>query len=514
MPTPQTAYDAVAYPGAPYAQTHPDRLAVLATLYGLSPAPPERCRVLELGCGDGGNLVPMAYTLRESEFIGIDLAPSAVTRGHSTIAALGLSNVSLIAADLSSVSGLGTFDYVIAHGLYSWVPPAVQQRILGLAREVLAPHGVAYVSYNAYPGNHSRDTVRQMMKFHVRAIDEPALKIEQARALVLLLSEAARPHPVFSAILEETRQFHEKAQNAVVFHDEIAEVNESLLFLDFVERAAAKGLQFLSEADYPDMVAWNEGTPAARLLEKLGGEDILLQQQYRDFLVFRKFRQTLLCRDDAELTRPEQPARLRRLGIAAPTRPENPHPEITTDASLRFLGPLNSEVTTPHPLTKAAFLVLGEKWPSWLKWERLLTLSSERLAAAGGPPVQPEDEDRLLELLLKISAASIAELHSMRPPFVTELSDRPRVNALTRREAATERAVTNLKHKCVVLEDEFVRHLVFLVDGTRNRAAIEEEMARFIQEKNEPGADALLAALPEGIQRNLERVANLALLEA
>jgi SAM-dependent methyltransferase len=514
MATTPTAYDAVPYPSTPYSQTHPDRLATLATLYGLTPASPEKCRVLELGCGDGGNLVPMAYALPESEFLGIDLAESAVENGRRTIAALGLRNISLLAADLSSVSGLGTFDYVIAHGLYSWVPPAVQQRILRLSRDVLAPHGVAYVSYNAYPGNYSRDVVRRMMRYHVRAIHDPARGIEEARAIVRLLSETALPDPVFSAILAEALRFHEKAQDSVIFHDELAEVNESLLFVDFVERAGAHGLQFLSEADYPDMVAWNEETPAGRLLERLGRENILLQQQYRDFLVFRKFRQTLLCRDDAILDRPERPARLRKLCIAAPIRPERPDPDIATDALLRFLGLHDAEVTTPHPLTKSAFLVLGEAWPSWLPWESLLALASQRLAASGGSPVRPEDEDRLLNFLLRTSAASVSELHVMRPPFVTELSDRPRVSALARRQASETTVVTSLSHKSISLEDRLVRRLVLLLDGTRDRVQIEEAMARFVRETNGPGTDALLAALPEGIARNLDHVAGLALLEA
>ncbi len=512
MTTPRTSYDVIAYPGAPFRQTHPDRLATLATLYGLNPAPPGSCRVLELGCGDGGNLVPMAYTLRGSEFLGLDLAQTAVARGRETIAALGLPNISLLAADLSSVSGLGTFDYVIAHGLYSWVPPDVQERILGLAREVLAPHGIAYVSYNAYPGNHARQAVRKMMKFHIRTIEEPARRIEQARALVRLLSQAALPHPVLSAILEETVRWHESLSDAFLFHDDLAEFNEPLLFSEFVGRAATKGLQFLSEADFPDMVVWND-EPAGRLIETLSHDDVLREQQLRDFLVFRRFRQTLLCRDDCALERPARPPRLRRLAIAAPTRPDSPDHDVASDAPLRFPGPSGSVLTTSHPLSKSAFLVLGEAWPSWLPWEGLLALASRRLSEAGGPPVRTEDEDRLLGFLLEAAAISLAELHAGPPPFVTELSDRPRVSALARREAADSTFVTSLKHELVSLDDDLVRHLAGLLDGTRDHAAIEEQMGRFIREKGTPGHEALLAALPEAIDRNLDSVVKLALLE-
>ena len=58
--TAQNPYDEVLYPGYPFAQAHPDRLGAMARLFGMNPAPVEACRVLELGCGDGGNLIPMA----------------------------------------------------------------------------------------------------------------------------------------------------------------------------------------------------------------------------------------------------------------------------------------------------------------------------------------------------------------------------------------------------------------------------------------------------------------------
>jgi cyclopropane fatty-acyl-phospholipid synthase-like methyltransferase len=112
------SYDRVPYPGHPFPQTHPDRLATVATLFGLRPAAPNACRLLELGCGDGGNLVPMAYGLRASAFCGVDLSGRAIARAGELAAALGLRNLELRHADLESLPELGTFDYVVAHGVY------------------------------------------------------------------------------------------------------------------------------------------------------------------------------------------------------------------------------------------------------------------------------------------------------------------------------------------------------------------------------------------------------------
>src|ERR1700712_5467051 len=146
-------YDAVLYPARAFVQTHPDRLATLATLFGLSPAPPGDCRVLELGCGAGGNLLPMAAGLPGSTFVGIDTSRRAIERARAQTDSLGVGNVAFAEVSIEDYEPpAGGVDYVIAHGVYSWVPEHVRERLLALCAAALSPHGVAYVSYNALPG--------------------------------------------------------------------------------------------------------------------------------------------------------------------------------------------------------------------------------------------------------------------------------------------------------------------------------------------------------------------------
>ncbi len=507
-----TPYDSVSYPGSPFCQAHPDRLATIAALYGLSAAPPERCRVLELGCGNGGNLVPMAYALPGSTFLGLDAARSAIEQGQAQVSALGLANVTLEHADLLDVSGLGTFDYVVAHGLYSWVPPAVQERVFAIASESLAPNGVAYVSYNALPGCHVRNAVRQMMRWHVRGEEEPASRIEQARGLVRLLGDAAPPRPVYSAILRETIDHLASQPDAVLFHDDLAEINEPLLFVDFVERAARHGLKFLSEADYSDMTVWKEDSPAGRFLLAVGSENLILQQQYRDFLLFRRFRQTLLCREAASPSHEPDPEAIRALHVCASTRPSS-GADVASDAPMSFTFEKEGELTTSHPLSKAAFLELGRIWPRWIRTTDLFSAARARLSSSGGRAATTEDEARLLRFLLAAYGADLADLKSAPCPFVTEVSERPRASALARLQARTSAPVTNLRHQSIRLEDPLVRTFLLLLDGTRGRAAITAEMEAALRERD-PANAALAADVEEGIASNFERVGRLALLEA
>jgi SAM-dependent methyltransferase len=153
-------YDEVLYPSRTLPQTHPSRLATVAFLRGMQPASIGRCRVLELGCGTAANLIPMAFHHPESEFVGLDLAERPIAFGRSNISALGLHNITLHLMDLCEANPerLGCFDYIIAHGVYSWVPQSVRERILAISREMLNPQGVAYISYNAYPGDELLET--------------------------------------------------------------------------------------------------------------------------------------------------------------------------------------------------------------------------------------------------------------------------------------------------------------------------------------------------------------------
>ena len=140
---PRLTYDQVPYPALSFSQSHPDSLAIMATLLGMTTAPVERCRMLELGCAVGGNLVPMAYALPDSEFVGIDSSASQITEGDAMIAALELGNITLKHLDILDVDpSLGQFDYIIAHGVYSWVPEAVRDKILQICKQNLAPNGV------------------------------------------------------------------------------------------------------------------------------------------------------------------------------------------------------------------------------------------------------------------------------------------------------------------------------------------------------------------------------------
>src|SRR6478672_12020095 len=307
------SYNDVPYTSSPDPARHPERLATLGTLLGLDVAPVATCRVLELACGDGANLVPIAATLPGATFVGFDLAARPIARARRMIRELALANVRALELDLRDVPrDLGTFDYIIAHGLYSWVPADVRAHVMPLIARHLARNGVALVSYNAMPGCHLRGVVWDMLKYHTRSVADKAGKVAAARALLELVATPVDDDtPSQQALRAEVRSAA-LGSDASLAHDDLSEPNQPFYFHEFIADAARAGLTFLAEARLDTMLG---AGVAPHVREALGRLDRLDREQYLDFVHFRHFRESLLCHADAAATFVAQPSRV--LGLHA-----------------------------------------------------------------------------------------------------------------------------------------------------------------------------------------------------
>jgi SAM-dependent methyltransferase len=218
------SYDELPYRDRAFEFMHPNALARTAILAGLDAPPIEGCRVLELGCAAGANLMAMAEGLPGATFVGIDLSPRQIEAGRRTAESLGLTNVRLEAMSIVDLTpDFGQFDYILCHGVYSWVPPEVQARILEVCRDNLATQGLACVSYNTYPGWHARGSVREMMLYHVDPDATPALRVRQARQMIEALAAiAAQTHQSERSPLKAIREELELVRDAeddYIFHE-------------------------------------------------------------------------------------------------------------------------------------------------------------------------------------------------------------------------------------------------------------------------------------------------------
>src|SRR3989337_1740756 len=245
------AYDQVPYSSFTFPQTRPDRLATLGAFHGLNPASPEECRVLELGCGDGTTLISFAYILPNSEFVGIDLSSLHIDQANATAKELNLSNLTFLQDDVMNFSRerFGEFDFIIAHGLFSWVPDFVRTKILDIYSECLAPEGVGYISYNAYPGCHIRSMFWKMMQFYTAKIVDPMARVQHGVNFLRFLTSAAPEGSLYQSMIKmELSQFAERTPENI-FHDDFSEMNQPFYFHEFVGLIQEKSLQFLSEVE-------------------------------------------------------------------------------------------------------------------------------------------------------------------------------------------------------------------------------------------------------------------------
>ena len=496
-----TSSDLLAYPNYPLPQTHPDRLGAIGTLLGLSPAPVERCRVLELGCGDGSNLIPMGLSYPQSSFLGIDLSEAAIAAGSEIVAGLEMVNVALQAGNLVDFpADAGPFDYIIAHGLYSWVAPAVRDQLMNLCRDHLATNGIAYISYNTLPGCHVRRLLRDMMRFHVRHEEDPVKRVDQALALVKMIGEAkARDKDPYSLLIrQEMTRASSEQDRAVLYHDDLADINDPVFFHEFAADAAAHGLQFLAEADFFEMTGRLFPPDAAAMLK--GMDDPILREQYLDFLKCRRFRQTLLVRQEAKVLRQPAPERIEMLSISSRVKPVSSRPSLAKGAKESFREASGGSTMLDLPLAKSAFLQLGESYPLPIKFADLVTVALAR----PGMPAEPGDAHDLAEILYAAYEVGIVDLHSGPVTFVRHAGEKPLASPLVRWQLRHgKELVTTLRHSSIRVENATTRQMILLLDGTRDRTRLLEDLLGWASTHPDPG----LAPTPEPELR--ERLSNL-----
>lgn len=461
------SYETVRYPGLPFAQTHPDRLAAMGTLFGMTPPSIRNARVLEIGCCDGGNLIPMALSLPDAEFVGIDLTGPDIAIARQTAAAIHLSNIQFHVLDLTALPGqLGHFDYVIAHGLYSWVPAHVREQLLAVIEASLTPNGVAYVSYNTLPGGHLRLMLRDMMLYHSRGVEDPARILSRSRQLLEFIAAAEGADDVYRSFMNHEIEAIFNRPDYGLFHDELEENYQPVYFHEFAAHAERCGLQYLAEANFFDMSPEARGIADAPVFQELGA-DPLLREQYLDFARCRVFRQSLLCHREIPLQRPIPKDRLKSLFLASPARLVS-----TEDGAEEYHGPNSSKVKTAHPIVLKLMHTLLDAWPRALSFREL----------------HPADADsgEACEILLGLFGAGLVEVRTASPNLAVVPGQRPLLSPLARLQAANKLPLTTLRHTTIVTAGGVENQLISLLDGTRTRADIYAELLPHLQgEKTE-----------------------------
>jgi SAM-dependent methyltransferase len=508
------SYDELPYDSLPLPETQPDFLAAVARLHGFDAPDPRAARILELGCAQGGNLIPLAWRWPESDCVGVELSRVQAAAGAAFILRLGLPNVRILHGDLAALpDDLGEFDYIIAHGVFSWVPPAVQQALLDVCRRHLSANGLAYVSFNVAAGWQQLQPLRAALvertaadlpaparyEQALRVLDElqaewsdPALRTplpnpdettshstkpasgQVAGYLPLALKDSdllrakaraesyageganGMPNPI------DEINFLKSAAPSYLFHEYLAEFNAPMTFAEFAAQLDAHGLRYIGEAGPRRAVveledAWGlapEGMAGRWLDAEAALDDALLT----------RFRRALIARDDAPCARPPQADALSGLAFYADLQSDE---EIDLQAATEqgFVNPAGNVFPVAQPAMKAAVMALSAAYPGALGYAALLSASSQVLAEYGAS-AEVEDaafRDALFQLVM---------MHGVMPTvlagaFAADPGERPCANALARQQASSPGwVVSGARHVAMDL-DPAGRALLAALDGSR-----------------------------------------------
>ena len=472
MPTLES-YDRLPYESFAIPETHPDRLACLAHVLGLEAADPEGCRVLELGAAAGGNLIPIAWHLPGSDCVGVELGAEQARRGQRSIAALGLSNCRLIHGDIAELdgdpdAGLGRFDYILVHGVYSWVPESVREHIFALCGGLLAPHGMAYVSWNVLPGWRSRAMVRDMLLAECAGESDPIVRLGLARGLLERLAEGLSAQgrvdggrPELELLRREVAYLRE-ARDSYLFHEYLEEINAPEDFATFLARARRHGLDHLADSRLHTLFPSTLGPAAEAVIEPLATREA--SERMIDCLSLRPFRRSLLVREGRAQIEEIDLERLAGLGLYASLAPVPGEPP----GSLQDRG--GGRFRVAGALTLAMLAALAEEFPNAVPFDALARAGWARLGHAGEPPA--DDREAALMECFELYCSGGLGLTRRSARWLTTVEPRPRASLLARVQAeAGEGHAATVRHQTLSL-DPLSARLLALLDGRRGRAEL------------------------------------------
>lgn len=470
-------YDTMIYPSLSFSVTHLGRLSAIGRLFGMDSVHPTAARVLELGCGTGMNVLAMAQLFPDAKFIGVDLSKSQIEIANAATKATGISNVQFLQADICELDkDLGVFDYIIAHGVYSWIPDPTKAALLRICKENLSPKGIAYISYNCLPGWKMRGALRDMMLMHTGRMEDPKEKVVQSKALLQFLASACNQDSAYGKFLSGELEFLLKTEDAYIAHEFLEDENDAFYFTDFHRHALEVGLNYLGDAEPASMMMADIPEESQKVLAQLKGNQVATEQ-YLDFLRNRTFRCSLLCHSNVEFNRNIQPSRVQEL-TAVSMIDQKQAPEGDQPAVFAVQGGAEITVTDPATAMVLGSLAHNRSIPVEVLTDSLL----EPLKA-----ITPETEDdaireRIYTILLRAYFTKTLDFYLSELTLSEPTPGNPYSLPLARWQAANKQKVSNC-HLGMNATDTVMATLIQLCDGTRSPEAIATQILEAVQNK-------------------------------
>lgn len=512
-----TSYNDVPYVSFPYPQTHPDRLSAIARLFSLETPAVETARVLELGCASGNNLIPMASLLPKAEFLGIDYSSKQIEEANAELANLGLKNLSFRCESILDFKTDGKkFDFILVHGVYSWVSKECQDKILEICNKCLTPHGIAYISYNVLPGWRMRGMVRDMMLYHVSKFPDRESKIQQARALLDFLTKSVKgdknPYGIF---LQSELELLSAQNDSYFYHEFLEDNNFPMYFHEFVGNCTSHNLAYLGDSDLRTMSTKDMPEQAQKHLSQT--ISLVETEQYLDFIRNRMFRMSLVIHAGRQPLYAINPKCVRDLHLGSSLRANDPAMNLLTLDAAQFTCQSGLNMSVSEPILKASLLVLQQAWPASRPCMEVLAEASKKIGLAL-PSEGPALDNLIFQLgqMLVTAYTSLpigsVEITTRAVRSISLTGSKPRVHAFAKHQAKTLGAVTNIRHHIMRIGD-FEKNILPYLDGQHDLPSILGELCSMVRSQaigiQENGTTVSMERAEELLKTRLEQTLEL-----
>jgi SAM-dependent methyltransferase len=276
----------------------------------------------DLGCGQGVTAAILAATHPNGVFHGIDAMAVHIDHARRLAAQAAIPNVSFHALDFATAIDLELpqFDYIVAHGVYTWIDRESQRALRRLIDRRLKLGGLVYVSYNAMPG-WARDLPFQRLVHELGRTfsGDNAARFAAAAEIVRALADARAPALAASFIVRELKQRPEDYTPAYLVHEFMPAAWQPLYVTEIRAEMAEIGLKPVGSATFSENFDWMVLDKAAcETLAHITDEDA--RELVRDSYLDQRFRCDVFARGNR---RPGAGARATRLlsSIFALARP-------------------------------------------------------------------------------------------------------------------------------------------------------------------------------------------------
>lgn len=483
------SYETIPYEGNSFNFTHPDVLSVVGAIFGLTPPDYRKCRVLEIGCGIGVNALSIASRFPEISVTALDVSANQIKIGKRIQQDAGIKNIELKELSILDFPAVvneefAAYDFIIAHGVYSWVPEPVRDKLLQICGSHLTAQGIAFISYNVLPGWNMVRSLRELLIYHAGHIADPNERAQQAGSILAFLRDGVgQLQSPYAEFVRQELKLLDGISLRYFLHDHLSYHNEPCYFHQFMSNAIRCGLQYVGDMDLSSMYVGNFNEKTQKALSRI--DDILHAEQYMDFLHNRRFRRTALCRMGANLNRKIDFASVSNFAFSTtlvPDATKYKKVDLTQKDAERqhaFLHQEKLNVSVHGDIPAALFLVLAEK-------HQALPVREICQRVADKVQTSLDSVKAILEPLLGRYIFQGVLIPHMEP-FDLEGTPVLKKGALlsafplARAQSLLGDIVTNTLGNNIKIDD-FARVVLRLLDGTRNQNTLVVALVKMVRE--------------------------------